>query len=142
MLTDFRILVTGSRDWADEKAIRDAIMGALVRAGRVDPPPDRVVLVHGACRGADILAERVAAAWQIPTEAHPADWDRHGRQAGPIRNRQMVELGADVVLAFPLGASPGTRGCIELAEAAGIPVVVHEGTRPDDQNRAVRRTAR
>jgi hypothetical protein len=35
----------------------------------------------------------------------------------------MVSLGADVCLAFPLGASPGTRGCMNIAERAGIHVI-------------------
>jgi hypothetical protein len=35
----------------------------------------------------------------------------------------MVSLGATLCIAFPLGASEGTRGCMRLAEAAGIPVL-------------------
>jgi hypothetical protein len=58
-------------------------------------------------------------------EPHPADWAQHGKAAGMIRNREMVALGADVVLAFPLGRSPGTRGCIRTAEEAGLTVKVH-----------------
>jgi hypothetical protein len=34
----------------------------------------------------------------------------------------MVDLGADLVLAFPLGKSEGTRDCIRRATAAGIHV--------------------
>lgn len=46
--------------------------------------------------------------------------DRHHR------NAEMVNLGADVMLAFPLGQSAGTGGCMRLAEAGGIPVRVYE----------------
>jgi len=38
----------------------------------------------------------------------------------------MIDLGADVLLAFPIGESAGTRGCIALAVAAGIPVLDHD----------------
>lgn len=44
--------------------------------------------------------------------------------AGPLRTRDMVALGADLVLAFPLGPSRGTRSCMRLARQAGLSVHV------------------
>ena len=35
----------------------------------------------------------------------------------------MVNAGADLCLAFPLGESRGTRDCVRRADAAGIPVL-------------------
>lgn len=113
-----RILVTGSRDWADWESIREVL--EEYRYGDF-------VLVHGGARGADSVAERIWLDWGLPVERHPADWETHGRMAGPIRNRKMVSLGADVCLAFPFGDSRGTRGCIKEAERAGIPVMIVEG---------------
>lgn len=118
-----RILITGSRDWEDVAAIRDAI-----RAAVGDHPRDDVVVVHGAARGADTIAGKVAQHSGLVEERHPADWSKNGRAAGPIRNAEMVSLGADVCLAFPRGASRGTRGCMALAEKAGIPVIVTEAS--------------
>lgn len=112
-----RILVAGSRSWKDRETIRAALERARGMLG------DETVLVHGACpTGADAIASRIWRSWGLPVEAHPADWARHGRAAGPLRNQQMVLAGADLCLAFPLGASPGTRGCMRLAKAAGIPL--------------------
>ena len=52
---------------------------------------------------------------------YPADWDTHGRGAGPIRNKQMLEEGKpDLVIAFPGGK--GTANMIGQAKEAGIPV--------------------
>lgn len=59
--------------------------------------------------------------WEV--QAYPADWDRYGRSAGHRRNAQMVADGADLCLAFPLGESRGTRGCMRLASQAGIRVL-------------------
>lgn len=112
-----RILVTGSRNWTDAAAIHAALSEHA-------SPGD--TLVHGACPdGADPIA---AAYWRSrgPMEPHPAKWRTYGRSAGPIRNAEMVALGADVMLAFPLGESRGTRGCIAMAQDAGITVHVFE----------------
>lgn len=120
--TGGRILVTGSRDWRDGKAVFDALDCEYVRLGRP------LVVVHGDCRtGADAFAHEWAVCLQvigfdIREEPHPADWNRHGRAAGPIRNAEMVKLGADVCLAFIRNGSRGASGTAALAEAAGIPV--------------------
>lgn len=124
-----RILVTGSRDWTDRAAIAEALRPWIEQAeldgqdalavGRSLPPAP--VLVHGGCpTGADALADGLFASWGLPREVHPADWSTHGKPAGPIRNAEMVALGATVVLAFPLGASRGTRNCMRLARKAGL----------------------
>lgn len=129
-----RILITGSRDWSDDAAIGHALSAAAGDFGEHlvchDPEFglslnwDGITVVHGAARGADTLAARIAKAWGMRVEAHHADWKTHGRAAGHRRNAQMVQRGAAVCLAFPLGVSRGTRGCMELAEKAGIPVRV------------------
>lgn len=116
-----RILVTGSRDWTDREAIAHALLD--VRDQPRPGVPSRMVLVHGACpTGADAIADEWATAWGWEVERHPAEWETHGRAAGPIRNQKMVDLGADVCLAFPLPGSRGTRHCMGAAERAGIPV--------------------
>ncbi len=111
-----RILITGSRDWLDQQTIKAAL----------DEHWDPVaVLVSGACRtGADMLCESYWTMRGGTVEQHEADWKRFGRAAGPMRNKHMVDLGADLCLAFLRGDSPGTTGTIGLARAAGIPVKV------------------
>lgn len=109
-----RILVTGSRTWTDNAPIR-----AELDQWRHRLPG--AVLVHGNARGADRIAAAIWRRWDLPTEAHPAQWNRLGRGAGHARNRAMITLGADVCLAFIRDGSPGATGCAELAEAAGIP---------------------
>jgi hypothetical protein len=79
-----------------------------------------ITLVHGAARGVDTLATDNAEAWGMTIEAHRADWRKHGRAAGPRRNQEMIDAGADLLIAFPGGK--GTEDCVARAEAAGIPV--------------------
>lgn len=107
-----RIAVTGGRDFADVDMVRKALWHVSFSSDDT--------LVHGACRGADTLAAEVAS--RIGTqEPHPADWKKYGRAAGPIRNREMLSSGIDMLIAFPGGA--GTRNCVMIAEELGIPVV-------------------
>ena len=96
----------------DDATVVASVLGREMQAGDV--------LVHGGASGADRLCEMF---WQLldgRTEAHPADWNRWGRYAGPRRNKAMVERGADLCIAFPGGR--GTADTVRRCRAAGIPV--------------------
>lgn len=111
-----RILITGSRTWHDEGQIIDALLGATAGV-----PFGDITLVSGACpQGADRLCEKVAEALGMKVERHPADWSRHGKRAGFVRNAEMVALGADICLAFIKDGSKGATMTADLAERAGI----------------------
>lgn len=83
-----------------------------------------LVLRHGACSGVDADAaewgEVMTRHRTITVEPHPARWEKHGKAAGPIRNRQMME-GADLCILFPGGR--GTADCAKAAWAAGVEVL-------------------
>jgi Ni,Fe-hydrogenase III small subunit len=112
----YRVLVTGSRTWKAHGIIHQAL-DALH-----NEHPD-MVLVSGACpTGADAIAEHWARRRGVPVERHPADWQTHGRSAGPRRNIAMVQTKPDQVLAFIRGQSAGATQCVCAAEAIGIPV--------------------
>lgn len=111
-----RIGVTISRDWDDYAAVDEALL-----AVRGAYP---VTLVHGASQ-MDWFVAGIAFTLDMELEAHPADWSK-GKNAGPIRNREMVLSGADVWLAFIKNNSRGASGCAYMAEKAGIPVRRYE----------------
>lgn len=119
-----RILVTGSREWDDWGALSRVFTEIARQTFQLD-----VTLVHGGARGADTMAAKAARmlGWQV--EEHPADWDKHGKGAGHIRNQEMVDAGAEFAVAFlKIGAANrGTKDCIGRAAAAGIPVRRIEG---------------
>lgn len=153
-----RILVTGSRAWSDKHAIATALLWAVaevtgLRIVACTGEPwmgwARVVVVHGAAKGADTLVAEVATAWGMGVEAHPVtrqDWDTcapgcrpgHRKQradgseycptAANRRNTRMVALHTQspyaCCLAFPASAVwSGTRDAMEKARAAGLWVV-------------------
>lgn len=120
-----RILVTGSRNLTN----RQLVVDALQAVGCDTDPTELITVVHGACPygGADAFASDWAEiAFNTEEEAHPADFAGLGPKAGPLRNQEMVDLGADICLAFPTGGSRGTWDCVRRARAAGIPVEIHE----------------
>lgn len=83
--------------------------------------PSGLTIIHGKAEGADDLADQWAVVNWVPIEEHPADWDKHGKAAGPIRNQEMLATGIDYVIAFPGGR--GTAHMKKIAEKAGVPVI-------------------
>lgn len=121
----YRVLVTGSRDWPAPDRVWSALNNVRDEALITDRD---LVVVHGACpNGADEQAARwCRTATQFATgvteERHPAQWRTNGKAAGFIRNAYMVNLGADICLAFIHNGSRGASHTAALAERAGIPV--------------------
>lgn len=115
----YRILITGSRHWSNKPVVAQAIRQAWLDAGK----PHGVTVVHGGATGADYIAGVYAKRLGFTVEVHEADWSK-GKRGGPERNQKMVDLGADICLAFPLPDSTGTLDCMNKAAQAGIPVVV------------------
>ena len=78
-------------------------------------------IVCGEAKGIDLLGRHYGEQNGIPIKSFPADWDKHGKKAGYLRNSQMVEY-ADGLIAITTG-SPGTQHTIELAKEKGIPLL-------------------
>lgn len=110
-----RVLVCGGREFRDRNRVF-AVLDALT------PPVSTVI--HGAARGADALADEWARARGVPVERFPADWTRHERAAGPLRNARMLTEGRpDRIVAFP-----GGRGTADmLARGRLARIMVTEG---------------
>lgn len=80
-------------------------------------------IVSGGCRGPDNMAEDYAKSTNISFSKHMPNWDLHGKAAGYIRNKKIVE-DCDAVLAFWDGKSKGTKHTIDLAKAADKDVYI------------------
>lgn len=107
-----RIAVAGGRHFSDEALVTWAFRELGIGAGDT--------IIHGACIGADILCARKAKLFGAEAESHPAEWKKYGKAAGPIRNRQMLESGVGMLIAFPGGR--GTFNAVMTARSLGIPV--------------------
>lgn len=109
-----RVIVCGSRDWTDVRTIAYAMRGLR----------SSTVIVHGACQGADSIAEDYARARGMTVESHPYK-SALGRRGGPARNAEMAKAGADLCLAFHdnIEESKGTRDMTRRTIQAGIPTI-------------------
>lgn len=70
-------------------------------------------VVSGGAKGADEWGEYWAKSRGIPVKRFPADWDKEGKRAGPIRNKKMAEY-ADAAILFPGGK--GTANMLQHAK--------------------------
>jgi len=128
------VIVTGWRDWPEE--LRPVVYRNLTDQYILHGP---FVLLHGACtpRGSDEMvgADRYADDWgslfhpDVDLRRRPANWDKWGNAAGPLRNAAMVREARSLApvknihgLAFPGPTSRGTRNCVRLMEDADIHV--------------------
>lgn len=109
-----RVLVTGGRDFEEI----DTLYHALDQIHQETPI---TLIIEGGAKGADRLARRWADARNVPFVTEEADWTRHGKAAGPLRNGRMIkEHKPDLVVAFKGGK--GTADCKAQARAAGVAV--------------------
>jgi len=109
------LLVCGGRDFTDLKFVH----------GRLDDFAKThtiTLLIHGDAPGVDSLAGAWAAKNNVPVKAVAAQWAVHGRSAGFIRNRQMMEHHPTYGIAFPGGA--GTEDMIGVLRQCSVPVLV------------------
>lgn len=118
----FRVLVCGSRTFSDRRVVDAILDGFASREGIV-------TLIEGGASGADFFAAEWAEALaSVGWYRFAADWETHGKAAGPIRNKRMLEEGRPhLVLAFvdkPLVESKGTADMVRRAHDAGVPVYV------------------
>lgn len=127
-----KILVCGDRFWSNREVIRE-------RLGRFKGQD--ILIIHGAARGADTIGGAVGVALGFEVMAIPAEWDKFGKSAGPIRNLKMLDMKPDLVLAFHnnIAISKGTAHTVREAEKRGIKVeLITERLCYSDHNEDIR----
>lgn len=120
-----RILVCGGRHFADYDLLEETINGVIAESGWED-----IEIVSGHCAGADRLGELYAEKHNAQAKIFPAEWEKYGKRAGPMRNKQMVDYISGfenkIVIAFVSAKTKGTRNTIALAKKANIRVIEKE----------------
>jgi len=87
-----KLIIAGGRDYIlNEHDIK-----------KLNAIPGVTEVVSGGATGADSCGEKWAVYRKLPVKIFHAEWGKHGRSAGPLRNKQMAEY-ADAVALFPGG---------------------------------------
>lgn len=120
-----KVLICGSRDYEEVAPILWILYGLTYH-------DKNLILVEGEAEGADSISREVAyhlnetfPRLNIEVRKYPADWSKHGRAAGPIRNRKQFDTERpDVVVGFSndIGSSKGTKDMLDYARAQGAKV--------------------
>jgi hypothetical protein len=111
-----RVLCCGDRNWTDYNKIYH----------RLAMLPLDTQVIEGEARGADSLSRIAAQRLGFTVLPFPANWEKYGRAAGPVRNREMLKQLPELVIAFHsnLAQSKGTRDMVTIARKNNIPVEV------------------
>lgn len=124
-----RLAIIGSRSFNDTKLLNETLK----------PYKDQITLVvSGGAKGADQLGEYWARLHKIETLIFLPDWQLHGKKAGFIRNKQIID-NADCAIAFWDYRSPGTRHAIKLCEKQKKPYKII-GFETDEDNKPIIKT--
>lgn len=109
-----KTIISGSRGITDIAIVREAVKKSGFEISQV---------LSGTARGVDRLGERWAEENGVPVRKCPADWSKHGKRAGILRNVFMAEE-ADALIAIWDGKSRGTGHMITVAEVCELKVYV------------------
>lgn len=119
----FKTIIAGSRGIEDPVVVASAVWLSGFEIAEV---------VSGGCRGVDRMGEQFAEAAGVPVKRFPADWEAHGKAAGPLRNQEMADY-ADALIAIWDGESRGTKDMIDRATKSGLAIFVYRTDRSDIQ---------
>ena len=120
-MDSLRVIVAGGRDFTNINVMA-TVLNNLQDIDHVIEI-EKLILICGMARGADLTAYKLFKEAGLPVEEYPADWDQHGKQAGYIRNTQMAGV-ADMLIAFWDGQSRGTAHMIDTARKHNLNVLV------------------
>jgi len=110
-----KVIIAGGRDFSDEELL-------AASCDRLLKDLEEVEIVSGGANGADRLGEFYAIDRDFLIKRFPADWEKHGKRAGYLRNQKMAEY-ADILIAFWDGQSRGTKHMIDIATKRGL--IIH-----------------
>jgi hypothetical protein len=110
-----RVLVCGGRHFQYERKLFETL-------DRIHHFRNFTFLMEGGAKGADKLAKKWRTERGIPGKTYDANWGKHPKAAGPIRNGEMLAHGKpDLVIAF--AGMTGTADMVTQAKRACVEVI-------------------
>lgn len=128
----YKVLIAGSRGFKDYVKFKHYVDKFLQSFDWSE-----MMIIEGGALGTDRMAWSYAKEKGIAVQTVKADWDKEGKRAGMIRNRQMGEMATHAII-FWDGESKGTKNMIDVCEELGVKlrkvrIKVDEHSREDYQ---------
>lgn len=112
-----RVIIAGSRSCPETEHDLFVKVTDIIRSlKRADTE-----IVSGTARGADRFGEWFADTYEIPVKRFPANWDKFGKSAGYIRNKEMADYSTHLIALWD-GKSKGTKHMVDLAKEKGLKI--------------------
>lgn len=124
-----KVIIAGGRDkYLDPIEIQEVVHQSGFIVSEV---------VCGGASGIDASGARYAKVMGIPCRVFDADWDTHGRAAGPIRNSYMAKY-ADALILIWDGSSKGSADMLKKAKSKELQVYeINLETAPETEGKKV-----
>lgn len=106
-----KVAVIGSRTFTDKKLLEEELDKLNIE-----------LLISGGAQGADTLAENYARERNISVLIFKPDYQRHGKGAPLVRNKEIVNH-AEIIVAFWDKKSRGTKFTVDYAKNKQLPVI-------------------
>lgn len=116
----YKVIVAGTRTFNDYEALKQHLDKQL----RYKSATHRICIISGCAKGPDQLGIQYAIEKGYQFLKYPADWNKYGTAAGPIRNTQMIN-NADAVIVFWDGQSKGTEDTMKKATLKKLPMIIN-----------------
>lgn len=118
-MTKYRMIVAGGRNYSNQNIVNyyiDRVKDVCDSRGL------NLVIVCGMATGADTLGRNYAISNGLEVLEFPANWNRYGKSAGYIRNKEMGNI-ADSAIVFWDGRSKGSKLMIDIMHELKKPVI-------------------
>ena len=112
-----KIIVAGGRRFNNKEIIFRCLDSVGIKK--------EYTIISGHATGVDSMAELYAKERGLGLEIYPAQWDKYGKKAGPMRNHKMA-LVSDVLIAFWDGNSRDTRSMLNYALTNQLSIIVFD----------------
>lgn len=116
---NYYVIVAGGRDFNNYKLMCEKLDFYLSDISKMY----NIIIVSGTADGADRLGERYALERNYEVVKFPPNWNKYGKAAGPIRNKEMSEVASGCIV-FWDKKSKGTRNMIETAREKNLEIKI------------------
>jgi hypothetical protein len=122
---EFKVVIAGGRDFGNVR-LRGTLQASkdfITLCNTMDKllaeqlKTNTITIISGGAQGADSLGERYARLRNFDLARIKANWNKHNKSAGFVRNKEMLNL-TDAVVCFWDEKSTGTKHMVNITKGS------------------------